>query len=51
VAIAARPRHPPRRDAHRNVRLTDITPTICDPLGVPVPHDTEGASLYQALEA
>ena len=34
----------------RNVWLTDVTPTICHLLGVPVPRDTEGAILYQALE-
>jgi predicted AlkP superfamily phosphohydrolase/phosphomutase len=34
----------------RNVWLTDVTPTICHLLGVPVPRDAEGAILYQALE-
>jgi len=34
----------------RTVWLTDITPTICHLLQVPVPRDTEGAVIYQALE-
>ena len=34
----------------RTVWLTDITPTICHLIGVPVPRDTEGAIIYQALE-
>ncbi len=33
----------------RTVWLTDITPTICHLLGVPVPRDAQGAVLYQAL--
>lgn len=33
----------------RNVWLTDVTPTICHLIGVPVPRDAEGAILYQAL--
>jgi predicted AlkP superfamily phosphohydrolase/phosphomutase len=33
----------------RTVWLTDITPTICHLLEVPVPRDTQGAVLYQAL--
>jgi predicted AlkP superfamily phosphohydrolase/phosphomutase len=34
----------------RTVWLTDVTPTICHLLGVPVPRDAEGAILYQALD-
>lgn len=34
----------------RIVRLTDIVPTICHLLDIPVPRDTEGAIMYQALE-
>ena len=33
----------------RTVWLTDVTPTICHMLDVPVPRDTQGAVLYQAL--
>jgi len=31
--------------------LQDIVPTICHLTGVPVPAQTEGAIVYQALEA
>lgn len=34
----------------RNVWLTDVTPTLCHLLGIPVPADAQGAILYQALE-
>jgi len=34
----------------RTVWLTDITPTICHMLGVPVPRDAQGAVIYQAFE-
>ncbi len=34
----------------RTVRLTDIVPTVCHLLDIPVPRDTEGAIMYQALE-
>ncbi len=34
----------------RTVWLTDITPTICYILGIPVPRDAEGAIIYQAFE-
>lgn len=34
----------------RNVWLTDIVPTICYLMKIPVPQDTEGAIIYQALE-
>lgn len=34
----------------RTVWLTDITPTICHILNIPVPLDAEGAIIYQALE-
>ena len=34
----------------RTVWLTDITPTICHLLQVPVPRDAEGAVIYQAFE-
>ncbi|MGQ9632383.1 MAG: alkaline phosphatase family protein [bacterium] len=34
----------------RTVWLTDIVPTICRLIEVPVPRQTEGAILYQALE-
>ncbi len=34
----------------RTVWLTDIVPTICHLLGTPVPRDTEGAIIYQALD-
>lgn len=34
----------------RTAWLTDIVPTICNLIDVPVPRDTEGAILYQALE-
>jgi len=36
-------------ELERTVWLTDITPTICQLLGVPVPRDAQGAILYQAL--
>jgi len=35
----------------RTVWLTDIVPTICHLIDIPVPRDTEGAILYQALES
>jgi len=34
----------------RNVWLVDIVPTICYLLDIPVPKDTEGSIIYQALE-
>ena len=34
----------------RTVWLTDVVPTICKLIEVPVPRDTEGAIIYQALE-
>lgn len=34
----------------RTVWLTDIVPTICHLIDVPVPKDTEGAIIYQALK-
>jgi len=34
----------------RTVWLTDIVPTICYLMKMPVPRDTEGAIIYQALE-
>ena len=34
----------------RTVWLTDVTPTLCYLLGLPVPGDAEGAVLYQALQ-
>jgi hypothetical protein len=34
----------------RNVWLTDVVPTICYVARLPMPRDTEGAVLYQALE-
>jgi len=34
----------------RTVWLTDVVPTICYLLGLPVPRDVEGAIIYQALE-
>lgn len=34
----------------RTVWLTDIVPTICYLMDIPVPKDTEGAIIYQALE-
>lgn len=34
----------------RTVWLTDIVPTACHLLQIPVPRDTEGAIIYQALE-
>jgi hypothetical protein len=33
----------------RTVWLTDIVPTICRLIDVPVPRDTQGAIIYQAL--
>ena len=35
---------------NRTVWLTDIVPTICQLIQAPVPRDTEGAIIYQALE-
>jgi len=34
----------------RTVWLTDIAPTMCHILGIPVPRDAQGAIIYQALE-
>jgi len=34
----------------RTVWLTDIAPTICYLLGLPIPRDTEGSIIYQAME-
>jgi len=34
----------------RTVWLTDITPTICYLLEIPIPHQAEGTIIYQALE-
>ncbi|HDO41925.1 MAG TPA: hypothetical protein ENH03_03380 [Candidatus Bathyarchaeota archaeon] len=34
----------------RTVWLTDIVPTICYLLGLPIPRNAEGAIIYQALE-
>jgi arylsulfatase A-like enzyme len=34
----------------RTVWLTDIVPTLCCLLDLPVPRDTEGAIIYQAFE-
>ena len=34
----------------RTVTLTDIVPTLCHLLEIPVPKDTEGGIIYQALE-
>lgn len=34
----------------RNVWLTDIVPTVCHILDLPVPRDAEGGIIYQALE-
>lgn len=34
----------------RNVQLTDIVPTVCYLMELPVPRDAEGAIIYQALE-
>jgi len=34
----------------RTVWLTDVVPTICYLLGLPIPKNTEGAIIYQALE-
>lgn len=35
----------------RTVWLTDVTPTICHLIDVPVPRDAQGGIVYQALEA
>ncbi len=35
----------------RNAWLTDIVPTVCYLMQLPMPRDAEGAVLYQALEA
>ena len=34
----------------RTVWLTDITPTLCYLMGLPVPNEAEGAIIYQALQ-
>ena len=35
----------------RNAWLTDVVPTVCHLMELPMPRDAEGAVLYQALEA
>ena len=35
---------------NRTVRLTDLVPTVCYLMNLPVPADTEGAVIYQAFE-
>jgi len=37
-------------ELERTVWLTDVVPTMCHLMGVPVPHHAEGAVIYQALE-
>jgi arylsulfatase A-like enzyme len=34
----------------RTVHLTDLVPTVCYLMGLPVPAQAEGGVLYQALE-
>ncbi len=34
----------------RNIRLTDIVPTVCYMMDIPIPKDAEGAIIYQAME-
>jgi len=34
----------------RPIRITDVVPTICHLVGVPMPADVEGGIIYQALE-
>lgn len=34
----------------RNVWLTDLIPTICYLMGIPLPRDAEGAIIFQAME-
>ena len=37
-------------ELERTVWLTDVVPTMCHLMGVPVPRHAEGAVIYQALE-
>jgi hypothetical protein len=36
-------------ELRRSVRVVDVAPTICHLTGLPMPRDTEGAVLYEAL--